>query len=155
MAVRRLVCLLVALGCGVPALAADATLEVVGPDGVVEMRFPVRDGTQWCLVWNHSVAGFTVTDCFVWRPPRMILESSHQPDFAAGLGHIPGRGAMLSDAAGGYLIEGIDQPIAGNALGLRVGSAAVDHRLEIDGTRHSLSARLAGSRATLRVVVEP
>lgn len=132
--------------------AGPAALEVRDAAGVVTARFAVADGQRWCLLWNHSVAGFTVRDCFVWRPPHLVLADSHQPDFAAGLGHIPGRGVQRSDGAGGYRIENIDQPMAGNRLGLRVGSLAVDHRIELDGGVHSLSAAHAGQMVELRVV---
>ncbi|MDX5446596.1 MAG: DUF1850 domain-containing protein [Zoogloeaceae bacterium] len=117
------------------------------------MRLPLAAGQRWCLLWNHSVAGFTVRDCFAWRPPQLVLVDSHQPDFAAGLGHIEGRGVQRSDGAGGYLIENIDQPIDGNRLRLRVGSRSVDHRIELGDGLHSLSAVHAGERVELRVVV--
>ena len=65
---------------------------------------------------------------------------SRQPDFAAGLGHIPGRGRQVSDGAGGYWIEDINEPVSGNAYILRPGAGAVDHRIELGGTIVSLSA---------------
>ena len=150
----RLPCVLFVLACAAPALAGAGTLEVADAEGRVVFRQPVDDGARWCLAWNHSVAGFTVRDCFAWSAGRLVLEHSHQPDFAAGLGHIPGRGVQRSDGAGGYRIEHIDQPIADNALRLRVGSAAVDHRIEYGGRVHSLSARLAGRAAVMQVVAQ-
>ncbi|AUN94405.1 DUF1850 domain-containing protein [Pseudazoarcus pumilus] len=148
----RLPCVLIALACASPADAGGAALEVRGADGTLAVHRPIDEGVRWCLVWNHSVAGFAVHDCFAWSGGQLVLEHSHQPDFAAGLGHIPGRGVMHSDGAGGYRIEHIDQPIAGNALRLRVGSAAVDHRIAIDGEVHSLSRTLAGRAAVMRIV---
>lgn len=133
------------------AQAEPVVLEVADSAGAVSQRFVLADGQAWCLLWNHSVAGFTVRDCFAWRAPQLLLTHSHQPDFAAGLGHIEGRGVQRSDGAGGYLIDGIDQPLAGNRLPLRVGSQAVNHRIEIDGGVHSLSAAHAGQRIELRV----
>lgn len=133
------------------AQAEPVVLEVVDPAGVVARRFPLADGQGWCLLWNHSVAGFTVRDCFAWRALHLVLTYSHQPDFAAGLGHIEGRGVLRDDGAGGYVIDGIDGPLPGNRLVLRVGSAAVDHRIEIAGAVHSLSAVHAGQRIELRV----
>lgn len=134
------------------AQAEPVLLEVADSSGIVLQRFALQAEQRWCLLWNHSVAGFTVRDCFVWRPPHLVLTDSHQPDFAAGLGHIEGRGVQRSDGAGGYIIDGIDQPLVGNRLPLRVGSRAVDHRIEIDGRVHSLSAAHAGERIELRVV---
>ncbi|MDX5364103.1 MAG: DUF1850 domain-containing protein [Pseudazoarcus pumilus] len=133
------------------AQAGPVALEVVDSAGIVSQRFALADGQRWCLLWNHSVAGFAVRDCFAWQPPQLLLRDSHQPDFAAGLGHIEGRGVQRSDGAGGYFIEGIDQPLLGNRLPLRVGAMAVNHRIEIDGRVHSLSAAHAGERIELRV----
>ncbi|MGL1834375.1 DUF1850 domain-containing protein [Rhodocyclaceae bacterium SMB388] len=136
-------------GCGlVLALAfsisgqatADARIVVTDETGTLLTAFEVRDGEQWCLVWNHSVAGFPVRDCFVRRSTTLVLDSSHQPDFAAGLGHYEGRGTMVADARGGYRIEAIDEPVPDNRLRLRVGSAAVDHRIEHAAGQFSLSA---------------
>jgi hypothetical protein len=139
--------------CAGLAHAGPAALEVLDASGAVTMRFPIVAGQRWCLLWNHSVAGFTVRDCFAWRPPQLVLIDSHQPDFAAGLGHVAGRGVQRSDGMGGYLIENIDQPIDGNRLRLRVGSRRVDHRIELGDTLHSLSAVHAGRSVELRVVV--
>ena len=77
---------------------------------------------------------------------------SHQPDFAAGLGHLEGRGIMKSDGQGGYWIVDINEPIPNNTLTLRVGSAAVDHRLQIRGKEISLSRLAAGQRVMLRLI---
>jgi hypothetical protein len=61
----------------------------------------------------------------------MVLVRSRLPDFAAGLGHIPGRGRQVSDGDGGYWILDIDEPVPGDAYVLRPGaSAPVDHRLQ-------------------------
>ena len=93
--------------CGVAAAGGSGSvLEVVDAEGAVIATFPVQADTQWCLAWNHSVAGFTVRDCFALRGSVMVLDSSFQPDFAAGLGHFEGRGTMRTDPAGGYRIEG-------------------------------------------------
>ena len=81
----------------------------------------------------------------------MLLHSSHQPDFAAGLGYLEGRGTLSSDDRGGYLITDINEPVPGNALTLRVGSPAVNHRLVHDGEEISLSEIAAGRRVTLRL----
>ena len=84
--------------------------------------------------------GFPVTDCYENRGGRMVLVRSHQPDFAAGLGHIPGRGRQVSDGAGGYWILDIDEPVPGGVLVLRPGRGNVDHRLRLGETTVSLSA---------------
>ncbi|QJR00684.1 DUF1850 domain-containing protein [Halomonas sp. PGE1] len=109
------------------------------------------EGEAWCLEWNHSVAGFPVQDCYRHRDGLMVLERSHQPDFAAGLGHVPGRGRQVSDGEGGYWIEEIDEPVPGNRYRLRVGSPEVNHRLLHEGRRLSLSDQAAGERVTIHL----
>lgn len=125
-----------------------ATLE----DGSEIARLPVADGTGWCVLWHHSVQGFEVADCYENREGRMILVRSRQPDFAAGLGHIPGRGRQVSDGQGGYWIMDIDEAVPGNAYVLRPGSARVDHRLQVGDTIVSLSAVAARARVTIMLM---
>lgn len=128
-----------------------ARLQVVSSSDVVLVDIPIQPDERWCLVWNHSVTGIQVEDCYRYRQGKMVLERSHQPDFAAGLGHIPGRGVQTSDGEGGYWIERIDEPVPGNHYLLRVGSMAVDHRLSHDGKLISLSALAAGERVIIRL----
>lgn len=122
-----------------------ATLE----DGTQIARLPVPDGSGWCVLWNHSVRGFEVADCYENRGGQMVLVRAHLPDFAAGLDHIPGRGRQVSDGQGGYWILDIDEVVPGNAYFLRPGHAAVDHRLEVGDTIISLSA--VAPRARVRI----
>ncbi|WP_282026181.1 DUF1850 domain-containing protein [Limimaricola cinnabarinus] len=131
------------------AAALTATLS----DGTEIARLPVPEGGEWCVLWRHSVQGFEVADCYENRGGRMVLMRSHQPDFAAGLGHIPGRGRQASDGEGGYWITGIEEPVPGDAYVLRAGSMAVDHRLSAGGATVSLSERAA--RARIRIALEP
>lgn len=144
------VCALMLFSAGL-AQAGPAVLQVTDDTGEPVASFPLEPGQRWCLSWNHSVAGFTVRDCFAWRPPELVLTDSHQPDFAAGLGHIQGRGMQRSDGAGGYRIEHIDQALPDNRLALRVGSTAVDHRIDVGGRVHSLSATHAGRKVVLHM----
>ena len=130
--------------------ASGGTLTVEAADGPL-LAFPVADGAEWCLKWNHSVTGGAVVDCFASRSGRMTLTRSYLHDFAAGLGEVPGRGTLRPADEGGYWIEDMSEPIPGNALVLRVGRAAVDHRLAVGGEEHSLSALAAGRRVTLRL----
>ena len=120
-------------------------------DGTVIARLPMPDGSGWCVLWHHSVQGFEVADCYENRGGRMVLVRSHQPDFAAGLGHIDGRGRQVTDGQGGYWIEDIDEPVPGNAYVLRPGAGPVDHRLSAGGTVVSLSA--AAPRARVRIAL--
>lgn len=134
--------------------AVAAALEISDGEGAVLFACELRPHDRWCLLWNHSVAGFTVQDCFVFRPPKMVLDESVQPDFAAGLGQVQGRGEVRAGATGGYRIVGIGMPVAGNRLLLRVGSASVDHRVVVGGATVSLSEPAAGRRVVMRIADE-
>ncbi|WP_346795649.1 DUF1850 domain-containing protein [Halomonas sp. Bachu 37] len=162
--VLALVVLAVSIITGVP-LHAETSFEqpftashlvVTDEHGERLVALAMPPGARWCVGWNHSVKGFPVHDCYRNVAGDMVLERSHQPDFAAGLGHIYGRGEQLSDGRGGYWIEHIDEPVPGNRYVLRVGSKEVDHRLlwQEDGTSrvHSLSAEAAGQRVTLQLI---
>lgn len=133
------------------AYSEHVQLDVVGAHGNVLLTIPMRQNASWCLLWNHSVAGFTVSDCFVNKRNTLVLQSSHQPDFAAGLGYMDGRGNLASDGKGGYLITEINEPVPNNSLVLRVGSKAVNHRVLYNGQETSLSNAAAGQRVTLRL----
>jgi hypothetical protein len=119
--------------------------------GTVLAVFDVPEGSGWCVLWHHSVQGFEVADCYENREGRMVLVRSHQPDFAAGLGHIPGRGVQMSDGQGGYWIEGIDEPVPNDAYILRPGVGFVDHQIRANGMEISLSA--LAPRARVRIAL--
>ena len=135
------------------AAEADRLVASRVDDGTVLAEAAVPDGAGWCVLWRHSVQGFEVQDCYVNRAGRMVLDRTHQPDFAAGLGHIPGRGVQASDGQGGYWITGLDEPVPGDAYILRPGSMAVDHRLQIGARVVSLSALAARER--VRIALTP
>lgn len=143
---------LLLLSGGAPAWAGE--LVATRADGREIARFTVPEGTGWCVLWNHSVQGFEVSDCYENRGGRMVLVQSHTPDFAAGLGHIPGRGRQVSDGRGGYHILDIDEPVPEDAYVLRVGSAAVDHRLRVGETTLSLSAVAPRERVRIALMGE-
>ena len=146
--------LVLALTLSTAALCDQTTglmLEVFGEDGETIFEEPVANGSRWCIFWNHSVQHFLVRDCFVARQGQMVLERSHQPDFAAGLGHIPGRGTMISAPEGGYWIENIDEPVPDNCLRLRVGAPGVDHRIILNQRDENLSA--IAPRQAVRIVL--
>jgi len=130
--------------------AADS-LSATLPDGTALARFDIPEGAGWCVIWHHSVQGFEVTDCYENRAGRMVLVKSHLPDFAAGLGHIPGRGRQVSDGAGGYWILDLDEPVVGNAYILRPGLGSVNHRIQVGSQIVSLSAM--APRARVRIAL--
>ena len=123
-----------------PVSATADALVATREDGTEIARFDVPQGTEWCVLWNHSVKGFPVADCYENQAGRMVLMHAHLPDFAAGLDHIPGRGRQVTDGQGGYFILDINEPVPGNAYVLRPGAGAVDHRLQVGDAVVSLSA---------------
>ncbi|MGB5863160.1 MAG: DUF1850 domain-containing protein [Sulfitobacter sp.] len=133
-----------------PAFAGQlvATFE----DGREITRMSVPEGTGWCVLWRHSVKGFDVSDCYENREGRMVLVYAHLPDFAAGLGHIPGRGRQVSDGQGGYFILDIDEPVPGDAYILRPGLGPVDHRLQVGEKVVSLSAVAPRERVRIALI---
>ena len=133
-----------------PCAAQASALEVTDATGAVVVSVTLPDDGRWCLVWNHSVTGEEVRDCFRTEAGTLVLERSHQIDFSsAGLGHVPGRGTVVPDPEGGQWIVGIDAAIPGGALPLRVGAMSVDHRVEAGGAVTSLSGLAAGRRVTI------
>jgi len=140
----------------VSGVARAGALDVRDEAGLAVVTVPLPDDGRWCLVWNHSVTGEEVRDCFRADGAGLILERSHQIDFSsAGLGHVPGRGTIVPDPEGGQWIEGIDEAIPDGRLPLRVGAPAVDHRIESGGAVTSLTAVAAGRRVTIRAEAEP
>ncbi|HET8849965.1 MAG TPA: DUF1850 domain-containing protein [Marinobacter sp.] len=127
-------------------------LEVVNHQGVIIAKAPVPESGEWCLLWNHSVEGFPVADCFRISGNQLLLDSSHTPDFAAGLGYIDGRGRLESDQNHGYRIEDMNVPIKGNVLPLRVGSTEVRHRIQIGKRLLELSQIASGQRVNIRII---
>jgi hypothetical protein len=136
-----------------PGEAGELVARLEG--GAEIARLAVPEGGGWCVLWRHSVAGFEVADCYENRAGRMVLVRSHQPDFAAGLGHLPGRGRQRSDGAGGYVIEDLDEPVPGDAYVLRPGGPQVDHRLRAASGEVSLSALTPRPRVTLALEGAP
>ena len=129
-------------------------MSLAGADDVLA-TVPMPAGERWCILWNHSVQGFEVEDCYENRDGRMVLVRSHLPDFAAGLDHIPGRGRQISDGMGGYWIEDIDEAVPGNAYILRPGRPAVNHRLRTTTTEISLTALAEHARVRIALESEP
>ncbi|WP_447042987.1 DUF1850 domain-containing protein [Vreelandella sp. H-I2] len=158
---QRLVALLIACcplaeaGASPASATALMRLAVVTEQGDVLVDEAMPSGSRWCIKWQHSVEHFTVLDCYRNAEGVMQLERSHQPDFAAGLGHIFGRGEQVSDGKGGYWINAINEPVANNRYVLRVGSPTVNHRVVWPDGEHpavSLSEYAAGQRVTIQLV---
>lgn len=139
------------LSSGAARAQAAPYLVVTGADGRELASMSLADEPTWHLAWNHSVTGILVRDFYEFRNGTMLLTHSHMPAFDAGLGHVPGRGRATSDGDGGYWVLDLDEPVAGNAYRLRVGSERVNHTIVHDGTRVNLSEAAAGERVTVAV----
>jgi hypothetical protein len=146
-----LVALLAAASFSASPLWAHDALVVETRKGVLIGELPFDDGQEICLSWAHSVTGGAVADCFENKDGKMVLTRSYLHDFAAGLGEVAGRGTLRSAPEGGYWIDSINEPIAGNALDVQVGAPRVNHKLRGQHSILHLSAMAAGSRLTLRL----
>lgn len=132
--------------------AAPWQLSVSDSNQTTLAEISLPEAGKWCLVWNHSVQGFTVTDCFRMEEGQLMLDSSHTPDFAAGLGYTSGRGTLTSDEDHGYRIVDMQVPIPNNHLWLRVGAISVNHRIEAGSRLVSLSRLAPDTLVEIRVV---
>ncbi|WP_151669770.1 DUF1850 domain-containing protein [Nitrincola schmidtii] len=133
---------------------SDFQLEIRDTSNNLIQAFPVNDN-EWCLYWNHSVTGIAVQDCYRIEKKQLLLSHSWQPDFAAGLGHVEGRGILSEHPEGGYLISEINEPVTNNALWLRVGSRSVSHTLVSGNRELNLSEIAAGQRLLLLLNTTP
>lgn len=137
-----------------PTFSIAEVLTATRETGEEIARMSIPRGGTWCVIWNHSVDGFEVKDCYANLDGQMVLVWSHLPDFAAGLDHIPGRGRQVSDGQGGYFILDIYEPVEGNAYVLRPGAGRVDHRLRAQDEEVSLSAVAPRERVTIALIGE-
>ncbi len=140
-----------ALWLSAPAMA-DPVLQVQLGSGDMLAEWPMPEGREACLTWAHSVTGGKVADCFIQQHGQFMLARSYLHDFAAGLGEVEGRGRLIPAPEGGYWIEDMAEPIAGNTLPIRIGAASVGHRLTLDDQSLNLSQQASGQAATLRLV---
>lgn len=143
----------VLLCTGVVAKSEPASyhLEARRIDQQLIIQVPLPDNS-WCMHWHHSVAGFLVQDCYKTDRGELLLYSSHQPDFAAGLGHFTGRGVQRNDPRGGYIIDEINEPVPDNSYWIRVGSNKVNHRIVTTDIDFNLSTVAAGELINIRLV---
>ena len=121
-------------------------------------RQQLGDGNRCCSSsTSHKTragkyAGTTRSRAF-WCATSTVIEEATccsqrptPPTLPQGLGHVPGRGKLESDGAGGYWIRDIDEAVPGNRYLLRVGAKRVDHRVVHGGVR-LLAQRAGGGRA--------
>jgi len=131
---------------------AHSQCLLVSQDDTPLLALDLQLEPHWILAWNHSVTGILVRDFYALQDGTMTLTQSHAPSFDAGLGHIPGRGRVVSDDNHGYWIKDINEPVSTNRYLLRVGSRNVNHRIIHAGATYSLSDLAAGQRVRLAII---
>ncbi len=144
--------LIAAALCLATPVMADPVLRVELASGNVLAEWRLPEGREACLTWAHSVTGGAVADCFTQDAGQLLLSRSYLHDFAAGLGEVAGRGRLTAAPDGGYWIEDMAEPIAGNTLPIRIGAASVGHVLTLGPHVLNLSQQASGQAATLRLV---
>jgi len=144
--------LIAAALCLAGPVVADPLLRVDLASGAVLAEWPLPEGAEACLTWAHSVTGGKVADCFTQAAGKLLLSRSYLHDFAAGLGEVAGRGRLTAAPGGGYWIEDMAEPIADNALPIRIGAPALGHTLTLGPHTLNLSQQASGQAATLRLV---
>lgn len=130
---------------------AQTPYLVVAKDDAPLIELELTLSPHWHLAWNHSVSGFTVRDYYRWDGSNMLLVASFTPDFAAGLGHTPDRGRLMSSEAGYWIVD-IDEAVPDNHYLLRVGSDEVNHRIVHRGVSYSLTELAANTRVRIEVI---
>jgi hypothetical protein len=137
-------------GAVAAAPATGAALVVIDRESGVAESVPLASDGRWCLIWNHSVTGVEVTDCFRTEGEGMVLETSRYRDVAAGLGESPGA-ALAPDGDGGYVLSGLERPAPETGLVLRRAGAAVAQRIRVGGVERPLPDGRVGARVVIRL----
>lgn len=119
---------------------------------------PLRDGETLGLRFVHSVDGLPVEDAYGVQPQSpwravLVQVETRLLSFGTGMGAMEGQGRALEEGAW-LRIAGMNRVI-GAVLRVRVGSAAVDHRLVYRGCALPLSDRWAGWRVRLEARMVP
>jgi len=98
---------------------------------------PLADGEQVALTWVHSVSSIVVKEVFRYQNGTLYFMETHNPWFAAGLGEVPGRGRVVSEAGHAVAIVDIREPAWD--LVFRLGAPEIDHTLWYRGRPFRLS----------------
>lgn len=94
--------------------------------GKTLFKWPVRNGSQFAIRFNHSVALSPVTDYYKIENGKIFLDKTVYQDFGAGLPHAPEAGQKMTTGNGEIVISGFDRELP--AFEVRVGRIA-RHRL--------------------------
>jgi hypothetical protein len=125
-----------------PALRLSVDDERLG-------HLPLAEGEQFTLSYVHSIDRLPIEENLRVRDGELVVDSTRLRQFGAGMGHIPGEGTGRADGEW-WVIEDMNRPI-GPEVAIRVGAAAVDHRLRTPDAE----VRLSPCLTSRRVVVEP
>lgn len=117
------------------AQEADKYLLVLeNSEGKNLYTVPMSDGGEFAIRFIHSVAKSPVTDYFILKEGKVVLDKTIYHDFGAGLPHKPEKGQEMKSENGELSITGFNREIP--ELSLRVGRVA-DHTLLIFGKEGS------------------
>lgn len=125
-----------------PALRLSVDEERLG-------HLALDEGEQFTLSYVHSIDRLPIEENLRVRDGELVVDSARLRQFGAGMGHIPGEGTGRADGEW-WVIEDMNRPI-GPQVSIRVGSAAVDHRLRTPDRE----VRLSPCLTSRRVAVEP
>ena len=114
---------------------------------------PLENGEDLELTWVHSVSGIPVREVFRYQDGTLYFEETHNPWFAAGLGEVPGRGRVVSEAGHAVAIVGIHEPAWDFVF--RLGAPEIDHTLWYRGRPLRLSRCFPHARLSWEKVRRP
>jgi len=114
---------------------------------------PLADGERLELTWVHSVSGIPVREVFRYQGGTLYFAETHNPWFAAGLGEVPGRGRVVSEAGHAVAIVDINEPAW--SFVFRLGAPEIDHTLWYRGRPLRLSRCYPHERLSWEEVRRP
>lgn len=119
-------------------------------EGSAMGHLPLAEEDQFTVAYVHSIDGLPIEENIEVREGRLVVDSTRLRQFGAGMGHVTGEGSGRAEGDW-WVIEGMDRDI-GSVLALRVGAAAVDHRVRTPDAEVRLSPCLSSRRVTVEPV---
>lgn len=125
---------LLADSCSAAQAVEKYILVLENAEGKNLYSVPVHEGSEFAIRFIHSVARSPVTDYFIIKEGKVVLDKTTYHDFGAGLPHNPEKGQEMKSENGEISITGFNREIP--ELALRVGRVA-DHSLLVFGKEGS------------------
>lgn len=120
--------------CAALALDDEYLLELENDKGTTLFSERLKNDDGFAIRFIHSVAKTPVTDYFIVRDGKIVLDKTIYHDFGAGLPHNPEKGQKMKSEHGEISITGFNRTIP--ELALRVGRVA-EHTLLLFDEAHS------------------